>query len=113
MNPSEINRAIAELCGWRMVKVFEWDTSAKPHVRLPKQFCSDGIDIPNYHADLNACAEFERTLTDGIQQSLYLSQLKSQKNMEWPMTVWLYTTATAQQRCEAFLRLHGKWEESE
>ena len=91
MTSEQINELIAEACG----QIVEKDGVL---CRL--------VDIPNYHGDLNACAEMEKVLTDD-QHELYRIELfeicgdNSRK----------IVSATAPQRCEAFLRTIGKWQE--
>jgi len=60
--------------------------------------------VPNYVADLNACHEFEKTLGDIDNWMLYDKALAE-------ITEGFTFHATARQRCEAFLRVHGQWEE--
>lgn len=59
---------------------------------------------PNYAADLNACHEFEKTLTHINDWMLYDKALAE-------TTEGFNFHATARQRCEAFLRVHNQWEE--
>lgn len=105
MTDEQINIKIAELCGWK-----------------PQTICTDmqgtpwPSEPPNYAADLNACHEFEETLDYG-QAELYDDELcdicaKTNELLDNPKP-WRFavTTATASQRCEAFLRVHGQWEE--
>lgn len=138
MTPTEINRAIAELCGWKLHretgKLFndmaysfvcayprdgttnfdgEWISWSD---LKPNEFTSDN-DIPNYHASLDACAEFERTIRDDYSRSCYAETLSTVRIGEElddlnSLEVFETATASAPQRCEAFLRLHEKWEES-
>jgi hypothetical protein len=93
MTAQAINVAIAELCGRK--------------------------DVPNYYADLNACAEFEATLTDE-QWMPYLHYIYDQvpgfregsywyENFETQRQV---ASATAPQRSIAFLHVHGKWSDA-
>lgn len=64
------------------------------------------VGLPNYAADLNACHEFEKTLEpmQHIAYDRHLHRLVDE-------TVTWKWHATARQRCEAFLRVHGQWEE--
>ena len=57
--------------------------------------------LPNYPLDLNACAEFEATLT-GAERFTYLVELNKLSGDE-PSSVW----ATARQRCLAYLKTKG------
>lgn len=64
------------------------------------------VPIPDYPGDLNACHEMEKTLT-GNEVTRYDNHLHAicgslQKAIR----------ATASQRCEAFLRAVGKWDDT-
>jgi hypothetical protein len=112
MTPQEINIAIAELCGWTCDKDGYWthsDTEMRKRLNLPSG-CP-----PNYYGCLNACAEMEATLK-AEQWMSYLHYIYDQvpgyregsywyENFETQRQV---ASATAPQRCEAFLRVHGK-----
>lgn len=64
--PAERNRKIAEICGWKRIKVWldgtisGWppDKESRKEAKLSQ---SDPI-IPNYSEDLNACAQMEQRL---------------------------------------------------
>lgn len=68
---------------------------------------------PNYPEDLNACAEFETTLTDE-EQTHYTAQLIAQcgevaresRNLKF-VRLFYQITATARQRCLAYLKTKG------
>ena len=123
MTPEEINRKIAELCGWKFIigdyvswdKVIEREGGRVAAWRNPQGVCYEPADriIPDYYHSLDACAEFERTLTDTRQMEAYVFYIKQSfgildnvYNVEFCLT-----TLTAPQRCEAFLRMHNKWRE--
>lgn len=93
MTDEQMNIKIAELCGWQ-TSAPSWDVGKH--------------DCPNYTADLNACHEFEKTLTPE-QESAYWEHLLQAHEYIQP---WA-GCATARQRCEAFLRVHNQWEETE
>lgn len=69
--------------------------------------------LPNYHTSLDACAEFEKDIEIGYWGLLH--QITTQSK---PIDVVIHHCtlmccacvgkATPLQRCEAFLRLHGK-----
>ena len=113
MKPEDINRAIAEHCGWK--KVYNgpepdnrWVTPTGLHYRTTK-------DLPNYHGDLNAMHEAEKTL--GRKWMPYVPMLArviaechdKHTKVSVPSSVLL--SATAVQRAEAFLRTVGKWKD--
>ena len=106
MTNQEINERVAKLCGWTIktnTGLF-FDSSDKPH-----------ISLPNYAESLDACKEFEGAI--GKQALEYYAE-------NLAVAVWgsaigntmsylgaaQLITATPLQRCEAFLRLKGKWE---
>lgn len=96
MTNEQINRAIAEACGW------------KP--KRQTMFTRMGFRVsyentPNYCEDLNAMHEAEKSLTDDQREVFYPRNLGAWQR---PFNV-IY--ATARQRAEAFLRTLGKWEE--
>lgn len=71
---------------------------------------SKAVNYPaEYHEDLNACREFEKTLNHG-QQWDYMQHLRSSNFCAGDMG-WIQCHATAPQRCEAFLRTVGRWVE--
>jgi hypothetical protein len=62
--------------------------------------------IPDYHSSLDACVEFEETLSDEQFEQFYgpwIGKLAKATRRRHIMT------ATAPQRCEAYLRTIGKW----
>lgn len=113
MNAQEINWAVAECMGWKQKRVrfgcapevLRWGLGAK----LVEH-------IPNFFADLNACREMEETLEHPEAYAFRLAPIllrdKSASNMDGT-TAWhfAFTHATAPQRCEAFLRVKGKWKD--
>jgi len=105
VTPSEINRAIAESVGWKPTTDSGWcvDPDGQPI-----------ITPPNYHGDLNACAEFEKTIT-GDSRECYAENIavavwgSAIGNTMSYMGASQLITATARSRCEAYLRTRGKW----
>lgn len=103
MTDERINERIALLCGWKIFS--HWNNLWAPPRRVVEYEC-DACPIPNYISDLNACHEFEKTLEpmQHIAYDRHLHRLVDE-------TVTWKWHATARQRCEAFLRVHGQWEE--
>lgn len=113
MSDERINKRIALLCGWKRDSQNGFQPTWKN---------TDGTRyaeslLPNYTSDLNACHEFEKTLTDeqfdAFQIELSRVVFKHLCVVTYPVgfkqrSFW---NATARQRCEAFLRVQGKWEE--
>ena len=103
MTNEQINIKIAELCGWKRHPQDQWIIIPPNALHsFPPLFTT-----PNYTADLNACHEFEKTLTPE-QESAYWEHLLQAHEYIQP---WA-GCATARQRCEALLRVHGQWEET-
>ena len=112
MSNEDINKAIAEFCGWNQKSSHFggatgiWtDSSGVDHTRFP-----------DYCKDLNAMHEAEKVLTQ-IQWSKYRIDLTSicerddVARLGYTPTHQSFWHATARQRAEAFLRTTGKWEE--
>lgn len=108
MKPEQINRAIAEHCGWQHkthgTDTYWWNDNI-----------NDGelLSLPNYHDDLNAMHEAEKTLwsMEPIFLTAYCELLmKSRYPSAWG-DAWTYIHATSAQRAEAFLRTVGKWKD--
>lgn len=122
MTDEEINISIAEHCGFMDIKEHDYQPyNIDPYVDGPYQVWA-GINpetnevdlIPDYCNDLSAMHEAENLLS-----------LKDQRNYVFALTQTLETSpnvdlndqfinihATARQRAEAFLRAHGKWDET-
>lgn len=117
MTPQAINIAIAEELGWQDVIAAEDGTV----IGLPPGFtenqCPEGADqcVPNFAGSLDACALFETTLPPHHEQyaqelARILALNEEGELNDWDL--WKVAIATAPQRCEAFLRLKGKWHET-
>ncbi len=101
-----INKTIAEACGWLCVDIPITTTTAK--ILLDPM----GVerDLPGYFHDLNACREMAESIRDVEVYTNYLLKLRllCQRALQAP------EEASAPQRCEAFIRtvLGDKaWEE--
>ena len=110
MTPEQINRAIAQACGWRSMPFDHW-LDPQGEVRGCFGAGDEQKFLPNYHGDLNAMHEAEKVLmADWNLMNAY-------QNHELPKFVkstnsnWL-CRATAAQRAEAFLKTLGLWEKS-
>lgn len=108
MNNDEITRAIAKEMGW---------TNFDPDFLIACHPQKGWITIPDYPLSLDACAEFEKGLTSSEHWS-FRAELwgiteadPSQVNGEEHNR--RYISATALQRCEAFLRVKSLWVEGE
>jgi len=118
MTNPEINRTIAEACGWTVNSLDTW--------KAPENTCWLGCYLapPNYCEDLNAMAEAEKEFLKeqtatyyGIKYCSYLTNLRNAATVLGPtgrviaVNESLVVSATARQRAEAFLRTLGKWRE--
>lgn len=114
MTPAEINREIALLLGWVVngsTNMGDGNLYKKP---LSMEFVTVEL-LPNWYGDLNACAEFEASLNSD-EQLQYASLIDRQKIVSFQddytnRIAWKLITATAPQRCQAYLTLKGKWRE--
>jgi hypothetical protein len=123
MNADKQRIAIAEACGWQESKLVEYsiygvvDKGNGWHFsgREPA-YEKDGkrarVDVlPDYSSDLNAMNMAENGMTDG-QHNLFrgmLSEITKRVPHECDMNDRSFTSATAAQRAEAFLRALNLW----
>lgn len=121
MTDEQINIKIAELCGWKDIRrpiddsyhdypsdTLGWLMGRVAGIAPGDIHWQNAKPLPNYAADLNACHEFEKMLEpmQHIAYDRHLHRLVDE-------TVTWKWHATARQRCEAFLRVHGQWEKEE
>ena len=110
LTDEEIRIKAAEAMGWK------WNTSTDIGGKaFPECWIHDDhgfawhiVDLPNYPADLNACAEFEKSLTEE-EHLRYRVRLWNVVITEGDETTWdrQFISATARQRCIAFLKTKG------
>lgn len=139
MTPDQINAAIAELCGEQRMFAVEkggmyyregghgytcslleagryMESAAKRELCAGEPMSIVPFPGKNYYGDLNACAEMEATLTDEqyikYAQELNATWFKANPTLKNRIGICRSASATAPQRCEAFLRLHGRWVEA-
>ena len=127
MTDEQINIAIAESMGY--MDIYRCGQSGKRTEQgmLNGKLLAGTLDQPSanygreyvfikrYTADLNACHEFEKTLDDK-QLARYAQQIigSARREMNIPdheshYPVPFIISATARQRCEAYLKTIGKW----
>lgn len=109
MSLQEINVAIAKRLGW------VWHEATSESGDVDFWTSPNGTDVTwsNFYADLNACHEMEKVLTDsqcdtyGLQLTTIMSELGRSPNArdyyDW--------NASSEVRCEAFLKTFGDWKE--
>lgn len=115
MTNQEINERIARLCGWERKLVFG------KHAVVVKWVDPSGVNTgfnpPNYAESLDACRAFEELIKNSTEYDMrdYIINLEDASKARgsgWDWRSFQLTTATPLQRCEAFLRLKGQWDEN-
>lgn len=106
MTNEQINRAIAEACGWTDIL----ERTSPPGFKCRPTGTRDGFErkqIPNYVHDLNDMRDAERVLNEK-QYIAFMTHLgkRSKKRRD----IW---QAPACHRAEALLRALGKWREAQ
>lgn len=102
-----LNYKVATLLGYKWKKNGWWiawlwgsHLTIKPDGQV---WC--GFRVPNFSGDLNLCGEFERQLGLGPQAMTYLNNLEIvTSTCGATISRWRFATATAEQRCEAFIK---------
>lgn len=120
MTDEQINRAIAEACGWTDVHFSLAATDEFPTQRrvvgMPPGHYTHNV-VPNYCVDLNAMhgaeelLDYEKSEAFSNAVADIVHAANHEKDYPFP---WCFARihATARQRAEAFLRTLGKWEEA-
>ena len=126
MSPEKQRVAIGIACGWKSPTLPEvaalqegWSTSGQ-HWLSPAGVLRPAHHMPDYLNDLNACHETEKVLTyeqkeqfvfwmNHIHPSADIHHSDTQKDFR--LEVFSLVHSPAPQRCEAFLRTLGLWEE--
>ena len=110
MSPEKQRIAIATACGWTAEQDSNgyWRATNQNSGHASELWLSErnvwSVGIPNYLGDLNACHEMEKVLTYEQFDDYYIELAK---RMVRPFH------ATAAERCEAFLRTLGLWEDAQ
>jgi len=111
VTPDEIRIAVAECCGWVRDDICDcWHLRGNKNLKaISPRFALIGDPslyplLPNYPASLDACAEFEEHLNDSEEWKQYASIIGRHDYR-------LLLKASAILKCEAFLRVKGKWRE--
>ena len=107
MTDFEINKAIAEVCGW---KIHHMDRYLITDPKYPHSVQPIGT-IPNYCNDLNAMHEAEKSIQEN-KRVLYGIHLAWICGHTKNVGLWHISTATAKNRAEAFLKTFEQWEEA-
>lgn len=123
----DLRAAVAKELGWKRhtyPKTYRQGGKSHPHA---SHWLNDRPDVsmvspdgwssppPAFDTDLNACHEFEKTLT-GDEPGRYFHEMRTlvdsiERKDDEPVTIErFYIHATAEQRCRAFLRTRGRIE---
>jgi hypothetical protein len=109
MTNEQINVAIAQACGWTILKKPLSGFGFAAYAKEPNGDPSPGI--PDYCDDLNAMHEAEKSISNDLWQC-YFNQLARVTKAE-QSDDRVFFCATARHRAEAFLRVMGKWKEGQ
>lgn len=112
MNASQVNQAVAECLGWKKVEGSFIAPKSSIHHKDRNGEVLHWPSPPNFHGSLDAIALAEATLTDEEWIS-YIDTMKTmlRAHSNSYRSVKLKMHSTAPQRCEAFLRVKGRWED--
>jgi hypothetical protein len=113
MTPKEQRIAIAKACGWIDIQLAQDeadnDKLSPVGLRNPRSCLHERI--PDYLNDLNACHEMEKQAPEGYAMALRRVVAKPIRCLPSDVCDEYLIFATAQQRCEAFLRTLNLWTE--
>lgn len=114
MTNQEINKIIAEYCGWK--HEFNGDDEDPEWYWIPPNNPDGNQSPPDYCNDLNEMNEAEKFLEGGHNWNKYtdiLGKLRHYKPNIHDLRSFanIIVSASAKQRAEAFLKTIGKWEE--
>jgi len=103
MTDGQINKSIAEVCGWRKEDgVYMWTANGIDYT------CPDLWAWAN---DLNAMHEAEKVLTKEQRREYQNYMYDMACEIDNTCGRWMPYSATARYRAEAFLKTLGKWED--
>jgi len=98
MTNQQINERIAKLCGWEKTEKGWWTKRDEDYHPEP----------PQYTSSRDACIEFE-LFTTNAELNAYgdalIDVIKCDIDSYYPIV------SAARDRCEAFLRMKGQWDE--
>ena len=109
MTDEEMRIAIAEALGYTHVRIIK-DIEGPPDIGIGHH-PTKPHSVPDYLNDLNACAEFEATLTDEEWLRWEATAAKmSLPRGSTPLTIWI-AQMSPRQRAEAFLKTLNLWKD--
>lgn len=100
MNDQDINLAIANICGWRIVNDLYWG----------KDGCTQRATLPDYANDLNAMHDAIMGQSQEMRMNIN-DKLMHLIDSYAPYCLDRTINATAHQRAEALLRTFNLWKE--
>ena len=116
MSDQEINIAIAEACGWKDLENEDFSEYGVPcFMLMGSNNTGTRLAPPDYCNDLNAMHEAEKVFEEKGQRDYSFRLLLALVDGSVTHDLndhFIYLTATARQRAEAFLRTLKKWEET-
>lgn len=114
VSDNEIRVMVAGALGWK-------HEIRRSYRETPAWFHPNGVSMydtpPDYLNDLNACAEFEKTLRDNqfhyVNYPHILFEVVAGHKWDGDLGYFAFNFihADASQRCEAFLKTKGLWKE--
>lgn len=113
MDPTEINIAIATACGWKDLS-FSTNWLTRPDgKRLIFDACRETWEnfVPDYYNDLNAMHEVEKSLLKSERDRYNLALTEVVTGYALLSFESAAISATAPQRCKAFLMVQGLWKD--
>lgn len=114
MTDEQINNAIAEACGFKLLRSYTCKASRKVFQMWDYPKTWNGPKsypwTPKFCNDLNAMHEAEKTIFP-YYATVYVNKLAKITKAEYSDDIDFFC-ATARQRAEAFLRTLGKWLEA-
>lgn len=110
MTDDQIRIAVAEACGWKKEYIHGNGIDDEVWICPKTNQCwlAEDAALPDYLNDLNACAEFEKTLTDkehfSFRKHLWDIVIKLGPEDTWDRQ---FVSADAKTRCIAYLKTKG------
>lgn len=113
MTNDEIDKEIAEFCGWKLEPLDGREFNGIPVMVWVDPDGERGFPIPCYSLDLNAMHEVEKAAFKGsalwVEFTVNLLNVLQASEMSVSDGMACVLQATALQRAEAFVRTIGKW----
>lgn len=115
MTSTEINRAIAEACGWKEIRMFKGGAALGGDRLMGCLTAGNLQDVPNCVGSLDSCQQFEERFHSRYdEQQLYVMRLRdvvSRVKHSGETIDFAMLNARPDQRCEAFLKSMDLWKD--